>query len=218
MKNNLLFRLLAMFIIYGLLKFVGGSFGALALYPITLFVTILHEFGHAICAVLTGGGVEGVQINPDGSGYTKTIGGNRGIVLMGGYLGSALLGNLLFYIGARKKAMSETTLYVVSGLMAFVGILWFESFISSGILLGFAILVYFLARNTDWHQDILMFLGLATVLYIIQDFNVGPRSDLAMYEQEVGFLSADIWMILWLLLAGILFYMNLRYIFKNRRA
>ena len=90
--NTILFRLLAMLLIYGLLKYVGGSFGHLVLYPVTLLVTFLHEFGHALGALLTGGTVEGMQINPDGSGYTITRGGNQGVVLMGGYLGSAVLG------------------------------------------------------------------------------------------------------------------------------
>jgi Peptidase M50B-like len=218
MRNKLLYRLLAMLLVYGLLKFFGGSFGRMALYPVTLFVTFLHEFGHALAAILTGGGVEGVQINPDGGGYTKTIGGNRGVVLMGGYLGSAVLGNLLFFIGARKKTMAKMALYTLAIIMAFVGVLWFESFVSSGILLGFAISLYMITKYTNWDQDVLMFLGLAAVLYIIQDFNVGPKSDLAMYEQEVGFLSSQAWMFIWLGIAALLFYFNLRNIFKGSRS
>lgn len=214
--NNLLPRLLAMLLIYGLLKFMGGSFGHLALYPVTLLVTFLHEFGHALGALLTGGTVEGMQINPDGSGYTITRGGNQGVVLMGGYVGSAILGNLLFYIGARKRQIAQTALIVLAVFMALAGLVWFESFVSTGLLFGFALVLYFIAIKTDWEQDMLMFLGLAAVLYIIQDFNVGPKSDLAMYEQVVGFLPAKFWMFVWLGLAGFLFYLNLRRIFGRR--
>ncbi|MBP6828065.1 MAG: M50 family metallopeptidase, partial [Saprospiraceae bacterium] len=95
MNQNLHLRLLAMVLVYGVLKFAGGSFGNLVLYPVTLLVTFLHELGHALGALLTGGAVEGMQINADGSGYTVTRGGSPGIVLMGGYLGSAVLGNVL---------------------------------------------------------------------------------------------------------------------------
>lgn len=214
--NPILSRLLAMLLIYGLLKFFGGSFGHLALYPVTLLVTFLHEFGHALGALLTGGTVEGLQINPDGSGYTITRGGSQGVVLMGGYLGSAVLGNLLFYIGARKRQRAQTALIALAVLMALAGLVWFESFVSTGLLLGFAVVLYFIATKTDWEQDMLMFLGLAAVLYIIQDFNVGPKSDLAMYEQVVGILPAEFWMFVWLGLAGFLFYLNLRRIFSSR--
>jgi hypothetical protein len=63
--------------------------GQYIIYPFKLIVTILHETGHALGALLTGGIVDSIQINPDGSGWCKTGGGMHGVVLMGGYLGSA---------------------------------------------------------------------------------------------------------------------------------
>ena len=213
MNKNLLPRLLAMVLVYVILKFFGGSFGSLVLYPVTLLVTFLHEFGHALGAILTGGSVEGLQINPDGSGYTITRGGSQAVVLMGGYLGSALLGNLLFRIGVKHRTQAQNALLTLAFLMALAGILWFESFISTGLLFGFAATLFFVARRTNWDQDALMFLGLATVLYIIQDFRVGPKSDLAMYEQVVGIFPYQVWMYLWLALAGGLFFWNLKALF-----
>lgn len=214
--DNLHVRALAMVFIYAVLKFFGGSFGQMALYPVTLLVTFLHEFGHALGGILTGGKVLELRVAPDGSGHTLTQGGSAGVILMGGYLGSALLGNLLFYIGARRRSWAQTTLLVLAVVMALTGVLWFESFTSSAILFGFAALMYFIARKTDWEQDVLMFLGLAAVLYIIQDFNVGPKSDLARYEEVVGVFSAQIWTYIWLGLAGLLFYANLKEIFRWR--
>ena len=46
MKDNLMMKTLAVAIVYFLLRFMGGSLGEKALYPITLLVTFLHEFGH----------------------------------------------------------------------------------------------------------------------------------------------------------------------------
>ncbi|HMX39016.1 MAG TPA: M50 family metallopeptidase [Saprospiraceae bacterium] len=209
-SRSLYFRLIVMVFIYAVLKFLGGSFGQLALYPVTLLVTFLHEFGHALGGLLTGGEVLELRISPDGSGHTLTRGGNAAIILMGGYLGSAVLGNLLFYIGARRRSWAQSTLMVVAVLMVLTGILWFESFKSSLILFGFAGLLYFIAMKTDWEQDVLMFLGLAAVLYIIQDFRVGPQSDLAHYERVVGIFPAQVWMYIWLLLAGAMFLLSLR--------
>ncbi len=213
--RQLQYRVLAILLVYGVLKFFGGSLGHLVLYPVTLLVTFLHEFGHAAGALLTGGTVEGMQINADGSGYTATRGGSRAVVLMGGYLGSAVLGNILFWIGARQRAMTHHALLVLAGLMILAGLVWFESFSSTGILWGFGLLLGFIALKTNWDRDVLMFLGLAAVLYIIQDFNVGPKSDLAMYEQVVGFFPAQIWMYVWLGLAGLLFFWNIRDVFRS---
>jgi hypothetical protein len=204
-----------MLMVYGLLKFFGGSFGHLALYPITLLVTFLHEFGHAFFAIVTGGGVEGLQINPDGSGYTVTRGGSAAFILMGGYLGSALFGNLLFYIGARKPRITQPVLMGLAVLMAVCGIVWFESFISTGLLFGFAAVLFLIARYTNWDRDVLMFLGLTAALYIIEDFNVGPGSDLAQYESVVGIFPAGIWKFVWLFFAALLFYLSLRRMFKR---
>lgn len=216
MTRNLHYRVIAMFMIYAILKFMGGSLGALVLYPVTLLVTFLHEFGHALGAILTGGTVEAMQINPDGSGYTVSRGGSAAIVLMGGYLGSAMLGNLLFRIGVKYRSLTQTTLIVLAVLMALAGVVWFESFQSTAILVVFSVALLLIAKKTDWDQDVLIFLGLAAVLYIIQDFNVGPKSDLAQYGQVVGIFPADVWMVIWLVLAALLFGWNLREIFKKQ--
>lgn len=217
MQSKIHLRVFAVFLIYAILKFMGGSLGALLLYPVTLLVTFLHEFGHALGALLTGGEVSGMQINPDGSGYTITRGGNAGVVLIGGYLGSAVLGNVLFRIGARFHRMSQGTLLVMAMFMGLAGLIWFQSFQSTLILAVFAASLAFIALRTDYDQDLLMFLGLAAVLYIIQDFNVGPSSDLAMYEKVVGIFPAQIWMYVWLALAAVLFVWNLREVLSPGR-
>lgn len=215
MPKQLHLRFLIFLMVYLILKYMGGSFGALVLYPVTLLVTILHEFGHALGAILSGGSVEGLQINPDGSGYTITRGGSPGLVLVGGYLGSAILGNVLFRIGAKHHRLAQGTLITMAVLMAIIGLIWFESFISTGILWAFAASLVFFALKTTWDQDVLMFLGMAAVLYIIQDFNVGPSSDLAMYEKVVGLFPAQIWMYIWLALAVVVSFWNARSTFRR---
>jgi len=216
MQKQLHFRVIAMLLVYLVLKFMGGSFGALVLYPITLLVTILHEFGHALGAILTGGSVEGLIINPDGSGLTKTRGGSPGLILIGGYLGSAVLGNLLFRIGARHHRLAQGTLLTMAAFMGFAGLIWFETLESTGILWLFALVLAFIALRTRFDQDTLMFLGLAAVLYIIQDFDVGPQSDLAKYEEIVGLFPASIWKYIWLGMAALLFYWNMSDLFGRR--
>jgi hypothetical protein len=123
---------------------------------------------------------------------------------------------LLLYIGAHKRSITQLTLNGLSVAMAFAGIVWFESIESTTILLLFAGALFFVANRTNWDQDVLMFLGIAAVFYILQDFNVGPKSDLASYAQVVGIFSTTVWMYIWLAIAAMLSYSNLKEIFKGR--
>ncbi|MEM6285150.1 MAG: M50 family metallopeptidase, partial [Chloroflexota bacterium] len=66
-----------------------------------LFVTYVHEAGHGLGAVLTGGRVIRFVVSADGSGLATTAGGTRSVVIAAGYLGAALFGSGLFYIANR---------------------------------------------------------------------------------------------------------------------
>ncbi len=136
------------------------------------------------------------------------------VILMGGYLGSAILGNLLFYIGARGKKMANITTYLLAGFMIIAAILWFNSLYTTGFLLVFALVLYLIASKTSLDSELLMFLGLACILHIIQDFNVGPRSDLEKYAEIMPFIPVSVWMYLWLAVALFFTLINLRMVFS----
>ena len=217
MKNNLLFRILIMLGIYLGLTYYGGSYGRTILYPIRMLVTFLHEFGHAFGALITGGSVANLEIRPDGSGVCWTAGGSRAIILMGGYIGSAIFGNLLFYIGTRENhAIAKTTTYMLSGIMVAVGIFWFSSLFTTGMLFLFALVLFLIASKTAFDSDVMLFFGLASILYIIQDFNVGPSSDLEQYAKLFVIVPAFMWMYIWLGIALLLFFYNIRLIMRER--
>ena len=201
--------------IYFGLSHYGGELGWKILYPVRLFVTFLHEFGHAIGAVLTGGAVEDVQINADGSGFTRSRGGSIPITIMGGYLGSAIFGNILFYVGARGQRTVRPMLALVIAAMLVTGFFWFNSIFTTAILVGFALFLAFIMAKTSFGSEVLMFLGLASVIYIIQDFNVGPTSDLKAYEEVMVFIPANVWMYIWLAIAIGLLLLNLRILFSS---
>lgn len=214
-NTTIVTRLLMLLLAYVLLKFFGGSFGRLILYPVTLLVTFLHEFGHALAALLTGGQVVGLQVNWDGSGYTTTRGGSPALILIGGYLGSVLLGNTLLRIAVWNLRATQNALMTLAGVMLFAGIAWYESITSSLILAAFAAIIIFIALRTSWDRDVLLFFGIATVLYVLEDFRQGPGSDLAMFESRVGLFPAHIWMYLWLFLAVAITVYNLRPLWRR---
>ena len=85
------------------------------LWPVNLFVTFIHEAGHALAALLTGGQVQGFTVSPNGSGLATTAGGYRALILPAGYLGAALFGSALFFLTSRYPRWTR-------GLSLFLGL------------------------------------------------------------------------------------------------
>ena len=212
-QSPLSFALILLFA-YLFLYYFGGAARQL-LFPIIWMVAFLHETGHALGALLSGGEVISLQINADGSGVTTTRGGSVALILMGGYVGSALLGNLLFYIGARKHRLSQAALLTLSLLMVFAIIKWPSTMESTVLLFIYAAILFFIASKTMWDQKVVLFFGLVSVAYIIQDFQVGPSSDLQAYEKHIGIFPAQVWMYIWLIIVVAITYINLKGLFRG---
>jgi len=212
MKNNQILILAVILVVYFILDtFIPG--GGLILYPIKLFVTFLHEFGHAFGAFITGGDVASLQVNSDGSGVTWTSGGSRAVTIMGGYLGSAIFGNLLLYLGIRRPGATKITLIAIAIVMNICALIWFSSAFNLIFIILFSVALFFISRVESISKYVLMFLGGAAVLHIISDFNVGPSSDLEAYEQVMG-LTDTVWMYIWLAIVLIMTFFNVKNIIK----
>lgn len=94
-RNALVISLVALAVVFILWNV--PAFDSL-LYPFRLFVTYVHEAGHSLMAILTGGEVLGFTVSADGSGVATTAGGTRALIIPAGYLGAAFFGAALFYI------------------------------------------------------------------------------------------------------------------------
>ena len=85
-------------------------YASILVYPIRLFVTFIHEGGHALMSLFTGGSVQSLTIASDGSGLTYS--GSSSwlgslLVSSAGYLGTTFFGVLMlalirFNVSARK--------------------------------------------------------------------------------------------------------------------
>lgn len=81
----------------------GSAFNAsIITYPVRLFVTFVHEVGHVLAGLLSGGSVEGFTVSPNGSGVARISGGNIALIAPAGYLGAAFFGTFLFLLTSRK--------------------------------------------------------------------------------------------------------------------
>jgi hypothetical protein len=113
----LLITALAMVVVYLLWNIPQLT---IVLYPLRLFTTYVHEAGHSLAAILTGGSVVGFAVSANGSGLATTIGGTRWLILPAGYLGAALFGSLLYYLVNRfPRVANAAALTLGLGMILF---------------------------------------------------------------------------------------------------
>ncbi|MET0625188.1 MAG: M50 family metallopeptidase [Pyrinomonadaceae bacterium] len=77
-------------------------------YPFRIFVTFIHEGGHALAAFVTGNSVRSLAVSADGSGLVYSTNGglfSSLFISSAGYLGAMLFGALLLWlVRVRVKA------------------------------------------------------------------------------------------------------------------
>ena len=124
--------------------------GPLLLYPFTLFSTWIHEVGHAVMVVLTGGSVTAITIEPDTSGLTQSLmpPGRlaRGLVASAGYLGASVVGCLLM-AAARVEKRARPILWTIGAFMLFTVLFWMRNVFGALAVLAWGVALLALARN-----------------------------------------------------------------------
>ena len=212
-------------------------------YPFRIFVTFIHEGGHALAALVTGNSVASLSIALDASGETYTTQGSlvsQIFISSAGYLGSMAFGALLLIL--IRKAVAARIVLLSCGLFVFAltmiygffkPLFWLTGwsgipftllagiFISVGLVLiaRFAsakvatFFVSFLAV-----QSILNALfDLKTVFDLSSPFRLGPtvHTDAMNMAQATG-IPAILWTLCWIVLAlGILWFAMRLYVARR---
>jgi hypothetical protein len=181
----------------------------LLVYPLRLFVTFIHEGGHALAALSTFGSVEQLVIYADASGVTITRGGWQLVIASAGYLASTAYGAGLLLLcrdGNNTKAVLTVTAALILALTGFYAsdsFSWFTGIILSGGLIFIALM----AGNRLAHF-FLSFLAVQCCLNALFDLwtlflistTSNSHSDARLMEQ-LTLIPATIWTLLWLLLS-----------------
>ena len=95
-------------------------FAEIVTYPFRIFVTFIHEGGHALAALLTGNSVQSLSVAMNASGETYTTKGgliSQVLVSSAGYVGSMAFGALLLVL--IRKAIAARIVLLGSAILVF---------------------------------------------------------------------------------------------------
>ena len=95
-------------------------------YPLMLISTVVHEMGHGMAAVISGGQWDSFHMYTDGSGYATTAtapGLAAAFVAAGGLVGPAVIGAIFLTMGRRPK-LARWCLGLTGTFFALALILW----------------------------------------------------------------------------------------------
>jgi len=205
-------------------------FAEILTYPFRIFVTFIHEGGHALAALLTGNSVQSLSIATNASGETYTSQGgtiSQMLVASAGYLGSMVYGALLLVlirkaiaarivlIGSAALVFALTMIYglikpamtgVVSSALPFTIIA--GTLLSLGLV---AIAKYAKPRVASFFVSLLAvqcilnaLLDLKTVFFLSSPFAPSVPTDAVNMYNATG-IPALVWSVMWIAMAiGIL--------------
>lgn len=192
-------------------------------YPFRLLLTIVHELGHGLAALSTGGAFINFVVHPNGAGLAHTAGGWRFVVIPAGYLGMALFGAVLILLG-RNHRWSRIALGIIGVGMILLSLRYgipsiFSSYILSGLLTTFSGIIFgglFLwvafKAGSGWIVFLIHLIAIQAALTAFSDlfaliglstrFNM-PEND-ARSMAELTFIPAVFWAVLWITIALVL--------------
>lgn len=217
-------------------------FAEIVTYPFRIFVTFIHEGGHALAALLTGNSVESLSIATNASGETYTAVGGRFsqvFVASAGYLGSMAFGAFLLVlirkaIAARIVLIGSATL--IFGLTLIYGLIKpaMSGVVSSalpftilaGTLLSvglIAVAKYATARVATFFVSFLAvqcvlnaLLDLKTVFYLSSPFGPNVPTDAVNMANATG-IPALFWSVAWIVIAFGILAITMRLYVSSRK-
>ncbi len=217
-------------------------FGEFLNYPFRLFVTFVHEGGHAVAALVTGNSVQSLSVAMNGSGETYTTQGglfSQMLIASAGYLGSMTFGALLLVlireaIAARVvlagSAMFVLALTIVFGLIKPIVAGGALSGIPFTVVAGVVLSVGLVALARLASPRVAAFfvsalavqcvlnalLDLKTVFFLSSPFSAGAQTD-AQNMANATHVPAIFWTVLWIAIAfGILLFAMRLYVVRKR--
>jgi hypothetical protein len=221
-------------------------FAEILSYPFRIFVTFVHEGGHAVAALLTGNSVQSLSVAMNASGETYTTQGgvfSQMLVSSAGYLGAMTFGALLLVL--IRKAVAARIVLAGSALLILIlttvfGLLkpmfagsWgslsgipFTVFSGIALAVGLVAVARFAsARVATFVLSLLAvqcvlnaLLDLKTVFFLSSPYAPSVPTDAANMALATG-VPAVLWTIIWIVIAFAILMLALRlYVAARDRA
>jgi hypothetical protein len=191
------------------------------IYPIKLFVVMLHEFSHGLAAILTGGSVSKIIIDERIGGMAYTMGGWPFIIASAGYLGSMILGSIILRTALSARWAGVLARFTGLFLIA-VSALFVRNVFGLVYGIGFGIVLLIL---TKWLprlvlQTFLLYLGAISCLYALVDiqedlFTLQARQTDASILASMTGIPALAWGVLWGVLSLAVFLFTIRTVYRT---
>ncbi|KAI0269627.1 peptidase M50B-like-domain-containing protein, partial [Russula aff. rugulosa BPL654] len=189
-------------VLFGLWTIPGAR---LMITPLKLFAIGWHELCHAIFAIMTGGTITRMSIDPVLGGCTIVQDGHPASILCAGYVGSTLMGGLLILGGFDTLAAKLLSFVAGVGLIAPLSLVRDKLTILltiayEGLLVGFWFIDH--AQALRWYM---LFLGMIHILYVIctghnrrKFFRKPHDSDCTQFSYLYKGVPAHVWAMFWI--------------------
>ncbi|KAI6782741.1 uncharacterized protein J7T54_000884 [Emericellopsis cladophorae] len=175
----------------------------MVLWPFKMLVIAFHEFGHASTAILTGGKVKSISLDPNEGGVTHLSGGISAITLPAGYLGSSIIGAVLTLCGFNINASKIVS--IALGVCFLLTLWWGKKdwLTILTILLAVALLVgCWFINHAEALRFVVLFIGVMSSLYSVWDIcddlilRKVNSSDASVFAKRYGG-SSRCWGLIW---------------------
>ncbi len=185
--------------------------------PLKILIVFFHEIAHGLAAVFTGGSIDSINLHANQGGVTLTRGGNVLVIVSAGYLGSLLIGVVLFVLAVRS-GWDRAMMAVLGGvLLAITGLYARDGFVVLfGLGTGAAMVLAAWKLPAVVNDLGLRVIGLASMIYVPYDIvsDTLLRSDSASdaaHLARLTFGSGQMWGVTWLLVALVVIGACLRF-------
>jgi hypothetical protein len=197
-------------------------------YPVRLFVTFIHEIGHALAALVTFGGVNRVELDPSGSGVTFTRGGWGILISTAGYVTTTLYGSgLLLFL--RKARNARVAAAGTGGLLLLMTVLFGGNIVAwlAGLVFGIGCVLIGLKASRGFAHFFMSFLAVQCILNAFYDLRALlylsafdpalPTDAQNMSQATGGFLPPIVWALVWALLSVVVVAYTLLLYYRSLR-
>jgi hypothetical protein len=210
-------------------------------YPFRIFVTFIHEGGHALAALVTGNSVASLSVAMNASGETYTTQGgiiSQVLISSAGYLGSMAFGALLLTL--IRKAIAARIVLLGCGILVFAmtmifgfikPLFWVSAWsgipftLFAGLLISAGLVLIARFASARVATFFVSFLAVQCVLNALFDLKVlfslsspfGPtvQTDALNMSNATG-IPAIFWTVLWIAFAlGILWFAMRLYVSRR---